>query len=227
MSESRFVRLRDIFLPRIAASSPESPRDPVVTGAPSETDTFVVMRMENVFEVPAAPDAAWALLTDVPRVVPCLPGAELERTVDESTWEVLQRVKLGPISLQFRSDIRRTEMNEKDRRAVLSVNAKEVRGRGGADATIESSLIPAGEGTQVTVVTELSLRGAVAQYGRPVIGSVAEELTKQFATCLASMLEADTTADSATRVATPEVAKPVGGLRLFFAALRRKFVRPG
>jgi carbon monoxide dehydrogenase subunit G len=185
------------------------------------------MRMENVFEVPAAPDAAWALLTDVPRVVPCLPGAELERTVDESTWEVLQRVKLGPISLQFRSDIRRTEMNERDRRAVLSVNAKEVRGRGGADATIESSLIPAGEGTQVTVVTELSLRGAVAQYGRPVIGSVAEELTKQFATCLASMLEVDTTADSATRVATPEVAKPVGGVRLFFAALRRKFVRPG
>ena len=199
----------------------------VAAEARSGTDTFAVMRMENVFEVPAAPDTAWALLTDVPRVVPCLPGAELERTVDESTWEVLQRVKLGPISLQFRSDIRRTEMNETDRRAVLSVNAKEVRGRGGADATIESSLIPAGEGTQVTVVTELSLRGAVAQYGRPVIGSVAEELTKQFATCLASMLEVDKTADSATPAAAPEVAKPVGGLRLFFAALWRKFVRRG
>ena len=168
------------------------------------------MRMENVFEVPAAPDTAWALLTDVPRVVPCMPGAELERTVDESTWAVLQRVKLGPISLQFRSDIRRTEMNETDRRAVLSVNAKEVRGRGGADATIESSLMPAGDGTRVTVVTELSLRGAVAQYGRPVIGSVAEELTKQFATCLASMLEVDKTADSATAAPAPEVAKPVG-----------------
>jgi carbon monoxide dehydrogenase subunit G len=145
-----------------------------------------VMRIENVFEVPAAPDTAWALLVDVPKVVPCMPGAELERTVDESTWEVLQRVKLGPISLQFRSEVTRTEMNETDRRAVLSINAKEVRGRGGADATIESSLEPAGGGTRVTVVTELSLRGAVAQYGRPVVGSVAEELTRQFATCLAS-----------------------------------------
>ncbi len=185
------------------------------------------MRIENVFEVPAAPDTAWALLIDVPRVVPCMPGAELARTVDESTWEVLQRVKLGPISLQFRSDITRTEMNETDRRAVLSVNAKEVRGRGGADATIESSLIPAGEGSRVTVVTELSLRGAVAQYGRPVVGSVAEELTKQFATCLASMLEVEKSADSAAAASPSSVAKPVGGLRLFFAALWRKFVRSG
>lgn len=185
------------------------------------------MRVENVFEVPAAPDTAWALLTDVPRVVPCMPGAELERTVDESTWEVLQRVKLGPISLQFRSDVRRVELNETDRRAVLSMNAKEVRGRGGADATIESTLMPVGDGTRVTVVTELSLRGAVAQYGRPVIGSVAEELTKQFATCLASMLENDETANSARAAAPPEAAKPVGGLRLFFAALWRKLVRRG
>lgn len=149
------------------------------------------MRIENAFEVAAAPDTAWALLTDVPRVVPCMPGAELERVVDESTWEVWQRVKLGPISLQFRSKVTRTEMNETDRRTILSVHAKEVRGRGGADATIESKLDPFESGTRVTLVTELSLRGSVAQYGRPVVGSVAEELTRQFATCLASMLEVE------------------------------------
>ena len=185
-----------------------------------------MVRIETVFEVPAAPDAAWALLTDVPRIVPCLPGAELERTVDQSTWKILQRVKLGPISLQFRSDITRTEMNETHRRAVLSVNAKEVRGRGGADATIESSLAPAGGGTRVTVVTDLSLRGAVAQYGRPVVGSVAEELTKQFATCLASMLQGGNSAGSASAAApATAVAEPIGGLRLFLAALWQKYVR--
>jgi carbon monoxide dehydrogenase subunit G len=177
------------------------------------------MRIENVFEVPAAPNTTWALLTDVPRVVPCMPGAELERTVDESTWEVLQRVKLGPISLQFRSEVTRTELDETDRRAVLTVNAKEVRGRGGADATIESSLEPAGSGTRVTVVAELSLRGAVAQYGRPVIGSVAEELAKQFSTCLASMLETEAPS------AVPSDVKPVGGLRLLFGTLWRRFFR--
>ena len=187
----------------------------------SGRDRFGVMRIENVFEVPAAPDTAWALLTDVPRIVPCMPGAELERAVDESTWEVLQLVKLGPISLQFRSEVTRAEINETDRRAVLSVNAKEVRGRGGADAIIESSLEPAGRGTRVTVVTELSLRGAVAQYGRPVVGSVADELAKQFATCLASMLETETPS------APPADVKPVGGLRLLFGTLWRRLFRRG
>lgn len=183
------------------------------------------MRIENAFEVPAAPAAAWALLIDVPRVVPCMPGAELERTVDESTWEVLQRVKLGPISLQFRSEVTRTEMNETDRRTVLTVNAKEVRGRGGAEATIESSLDPVEGGTRVTLVTELSLRGSVAQYGRPVVGSVAEQLTKQFATCLASLLE--TEAPSAPPAAPSAGVEPVGGLRLLFGTLWRRLFRRG
>lgn len=179
------------------------------------------MRIENAFEVPAAPDRAWALLTDVPRVVPCIPGAELERVVDESTWQVLQRVKLGPISLQFRSELKQTELNDADRRAVLSVNAKEVRGRGGAEATIESSLAPVENGTRVTLVTELSLRGSVAQYGRPVVGSVAEELTKQFATSLASMLETEAPSTP------PANVKPVGGLRLLFGTLWRRLLRRG
>lgn len=181
------------------------------------------MRIENAFEVPAAPDTAWALLTDVPRVVPCMPGAELERTVDESTWEVLQRVKLGPISLQFRSEVKRTEMNETNRRTVLRVDAKEVRGRGGAEATIESSLDPVEGGTRVTLVTELSLRGSVAQYGRPVVGSVAEQLTKQFASCLASLLE--TEAPSASPAPPPAQVEPIGGLRLLFGTLWRRLFR--
>jgi carbon monoxide dehydrogenase subunit G len=180
-----------------------------------------VVRIENSFDVPAAPDTAWALLIDVPRVVPCMPGAELERTVDESTWEVLQRVKLGPISLQFRSEVKRTEMNETDRRTVLAVNAKEVRGRGGAEATIESSLDPVAGGTRVMLVTELSLRGSVAQYGRPVVGSVAEQLTKQFATCLSSLLETEALA------APPAAVEPVGGLRLLFGTLWRRLFRRG
>jgi carbon monoxide dehydrogenase subunit G len=184
-------------------------------------DRFVAVRIENSFDVPAAPDTAWALLTDVPRVVPCMPGAELERILDESTWEVLQRVKLGPISLQFRSRVTRTEMNETDRRTVLSVNAKEVRGRGGAEATIESSLGPVESGTRVTLVTELSLRGSVAQYGRPVVGSVAEQLTKQFANCLSSLLETEAPS------APPDRVKPVGGLRLLFGTLWHRAFRRG
>jgi carbon monoxide dehydrogenase subunit G len=179
------------------------------------------VRIENAFEVQASPDGAWALLSDVPRVLPCMPGAELERTVDDSTWTVLQRVKLGPISLQFRAEVRRTEMDESERRAVLSVDAKEVRGRGSAEATIDSSLHPADGGSRVTIVTDLALRGAVAHYGRPVVGSVAEEMTRQFAACLKTMLEREGPA------APPHEAKAVGGLRLLLAGLWRRLARRG
>jgi carbon monoxide dehydrogenase subunit G len=177
------------------------------------------MRIENAFEVPARPEAAWALLIDVPKVVPCMPGAKIERTVDDSTWEVLQQVKLGPISLQFRSQVRQAELDETNQRAVLSVSAKEARGRGGADATVECALEPVGGGTRVTVVTELELRGTVAQYGRPVVGSVAQDLTGQFAACLASLLESEAPSTP------PAAAQPVAGVRLLLRTLWRRLFR--
>ena len=179
------------------------------------------MRIENGFDVQASRQAAWALLTDVPRVVPCMPGASLERTIDDQTWEVLQTVKLGPISLQFRSDVKQEQLSEADGIAVLTVNAKEVKGKGGAEATIRSSLRPTETGTRVDLATELELRGAVAQYGRPVLGSVAEELTRQFATCLAAMLAKEGPAEQAPQ------AKPIGGLRLLLRSLWRRLFRRG
>jgi uncharacterized protein len=184
------------------------------------------MRIENAFEVQASPEAAWALLTDVPRIAPCMPGAELERTIDGSTWEVMQRVKLGPISLQFRSEVKRTELDERSRRAVLSVKAREVRGRGGAEATIQSDLQPTETGTRVDITTELSLQGAVAQYGRPVVGSVAEELTRQFSECLARQLMREDGTDIAAATPGQGRARPVGGLRLGLRAIWASLTRP-
>lgn len=179
------------------------------------------MRIENGFDVQASQEAAWALLTDVPRVVPCMPGAKLERAIDDRTWEVLQTVKLGPISVQFRSEVKQEQLAEAERVAVLAVKAKEIKGRGGAEATIRSSLRPTDTGTRVELVTDLELRGVVAQYGRPVLGSVAEELTRQFAACLAAMLAEEGTAEQAPH------AKPVGGLRLLLRSLWNRLFRRG
>jgi carbon monoxide dehydrogenase subunit G len=70
------------------------------------------VRIESSFEVPAAADEVWALLMDVPRVVPCMPGAELIETVDESTWKTKMSVKLGPMTLGFTADVKREEAEE-------------------------------------------------------------------------------------------------------------------
>ena len=77
------------------------------------------MKLENSFEVTAPPEAAWALLMDVPRVIPCMPGAELVETVDDSNWKARMRVKVGPVSLSFLTDVNRKEADEAARRVTL------------------------------------------------------------------------------------------------------------
>jgi uncharacterized protein len=180
------------------------------------------MRLENSFVVPAPPEAAWNLLMDVPRVIPCMPGAKLDEAVDDSSWKATMHVKLGPISLTFATDVKREEADEAARRTKLSARARESRGRGAAQATIESSLIEVDGGTKVDLVTDLSLTGAVAQYGRGIVPDVSSQLVTSFAECLKAQL---TEAPEEARVAAAAQAKPVSGLSLGFRALGRSISR--
>lgn len=175
------------------------------------------MRIENSFEVPASTGAAWELLNDVPRVVPCMPGAELVETVDpDSHWKARVRVKLGPISLSFLADVRREHTDEDARSVRLATQAREERGRGNASATIESSLVAVDGRTRVDIVTDLTMTGAVAQYGRGLVQDVAGQLTRSFAACLEQQLAAE---PEQAQAAVAAQAKPVSGLALGVRAL--------
>ena len=179
------------------------------------------VRLENSFEVAVPVDAAWRLLNDVPRVVTCLPGATLVAVVDDHAWKANLLVKLGPIALQFATDITREEMDEGSGRVVLATKAREARGKGGAQATIESRLTPRNGGTRVDLVTDLSLQGAVAQYGRGIVADVASRLTAEFAGCIAARLD-----ESSAPAPSPDGGQaPIGGLRLLFGAVWRRLVR--
>jgi hypothetical protein len=179
------------------------------------------MKIENSFEVPAPPEEAWALLMDVPRVIPCMPGAELTETVDDTHWKAKMSVKLGPISLLFATDVARESADEATRTSKLSANAREAKGRGSARATIESSLATTDGGTRVDVVTDLALTGPVAQYGRGMVQDVAAQLTQQFADCLQRQLSTPAPAEGVAAPPPPPPAKPVGGISLFLGALIR------
>lgn len=184
------------------------------------------MRLENSFEVAATLDEAWALLNDVPRVVPCMPGAELTETVDANTWKGLVHVRLGPIALQFDTDVVREREDESAHRVVLVTKAREARGRGAAQATIESSLSESEGTTTVKIVTDLNLQGAVAQYGRGIVPDVASQLTRDFAGNLAALLGCDEALPAADTAAgmSPAVV-PVSGFRLGLRALWTALVR--
>lgn len=149
------------------------------------------IRLENHFTVPASAEVAWDLLNDVPAVVPCMPGAELKEILGDDHWKALLHVKLGPIALQFDTDIVRQTAEDGERRVVLSAKARELRGRGGAQARIESSLADGEGGTEVSIATDLTLQGTVAQYGRGIVADVSSQLTGQFAKCIAAKLAAE------------------------------------
>jgi carbon monoxide dehydrogenase subunit G len=152
------------------------------------------VKLENSFDVPASPEAAWDLLMDVPRVIPCMPGAELIETIDESHWKARMKVKLGPISLSFLTDVTRQEIDEAERRVVLAAKAREERGRGAANATIESSLVSEGDRTRVATVTDLAY-------------------------CLEQQLVAEQ-GDSSEGNPEPVAPRPVSGLAVGAAAMR-------
>ncbi len=180
------------------------------------------MKLENSFIVPGATDQVWKFMLDVERVVPCMPGAEITETVDERTWKGKVSVKLGPVSLAFAGTVVREEANEAARRVVLNARGSESRGKGTAAATVTSQLEPADGGTRVGIITDLTLSGAVAGYGRGLIADVSKRFTDQFAECLASQISA-----SGAEAAAPPAgaAKPISGIRLALWALFRAIAR--
>lgn len=144
------------------------------------------MEFDNSFEVPLPPQQAWALLMDVERIAPCMPGAKLTEVVDAKTYKGNIAVRLGPVALTFAGTVVFEALDEASRTARLRAQGTDAKGRGGAHAVSTFRLEPSTDGSRVLVHTDLSLSGAVAQYGRGVgmIQSTAAQLMKQFATAL-------------------------------------------
>jgi carbon monoxide dehydrogenase subunit G len=189
------------------------------------------MKMEHGFTVPVSIAKAWDVLLDVPTVAPCMPGAALTSYEgDEFTGTV--KVKLGPINLTYRGQGRIVERNEAERRAVLEASGRESRGSGTAKATVTATLRPDGDGaTRVDVVTNLSITGRPAQFGRGVMVDVGNKLIGQFADCLSRKVrEAEVSGAVAAQAATggtaPEDATATGAAATATAAQQAATVEP-
>jgi carbon monoxide dehydrogenase subunit G len=141
------------------------------------------MELSNEFVVPVAVDEAWVLLTDVERIAPCMPGAELQE-IDGEEYRGIVKVKVGPITAQYKGKATFVEKDDTAHKAVLRAEGRDTRGQGNANATITASLVSEGSGTKVTVVTDLAITGRAAQFGRGVMADVSTKLLGQFVSCL-------------------------------------------
>ena len=151
------------------------------------------MEFDNSFEVPLSVNDAWKVLMDIRRVAPCMPGAALTDVVDERTYKGRIGVRLGPVALTFAGTVKFEDIDDANRTARVAAQGNDAKGRGAANATAVFHLEPAGSGTKVLVHTNLTLSGAVAQYGRGVgiIQMTAAQIITQFANNLKAKLAQD------------------------------------
>jgi len=151
-------------------------------------DTVISMKIENDFRVAAPIEQAWALLTDIPAIAPCLPGAELTGQEGDD-FHGQMKVKVGPVTAEYAGTATVVEMNETDRIVVLKASGRDKRGAGNASADITATMTEDGDGTVVAISTDLKVSGKVAQFGRGVMADVSKKLLGQFAECIEGKLD--------------------------------------
>jgi carbon monoxide dehydrogenase subunit G len=148
------------------------------------------MDLSSEFEVPLSIDEAWSVLTDLERVAPCLPGAQLDE-IEGDEYRGRVKIKVGPITVEYKGTATFLERLPETHVAVLRAQGRETKGQGSAAATVTATLEAAGvSNTKVNVLTELDISGRVAQFGRGALADVSSKILGQFAANLEKDLAA-------------------------------------
>ena len=137
------------------------------------------MELAHEFTVHTRIDRAWAVLTDLERIAPCMPGAVLT-AVDGAIYHGLVKVKVGPISAQYKGTASFVEKDEAAHRVVLKAAGRDTRGQGNASAMVTAVMTVNGAGTRVEITTDMTVSGRVAQFGRGVMADIPAKLLQQF-----------------------------------------------
>ncbi|WP_419912242.1 SRPBCC family protein [Candidatus Poriferisodalis sp.] len=145
------------------------------------------MELKNEFRVDIPTEQAWNTLTDVEFIAPCMPGAQLTE-IDGDEFKGGVKVKVGPITAQYKGTAKFVELDEANRRIVLEATGRDSRGAGNAAAEVIAEMTPDGDGTVVAITTDLKVTGKVAQFGRGVMADVTEKLIGQFVDSLSEKL---------------------------------------
>jgi uncharacterized protein len=142
------------------------------------------VKINNEFTVSAPVEKAWDVILDLEQVAPCLPGAAIQEEKGDGEYEGTMKVKIGPITANYKGTVKFEEVDEANRRVVLEATGRDARGQGTASATIVSTLQDQGDKTKVNVETDMKLTGRAAQFGRGIAQDVATKMLGRFAACL-------------------------------------------
>ena len=137
------------------------------------------MELSNEFDVPVPVEQAWGVLTDIERIAPCMPGAQLDAVAGDE-FRGTFKVKVGPITAQYKGVARIIEQDDLVHSALLQASGRDTSGSGNASADIRAELVGMGDTTHVSLLTDLTITGKVAQFGSGVLADVSAKLLEQF-----------------------------------------------
>jgi carbon monoxide dehydrogenase subunit G len=152
------------------------------------------MKLDNEFRVHASIERAWAVLTDIPAITPCLPGAALTDH-DGNVYRGTVKIKVGPVTSKYEGKAVFAVVDEERRHIEIAADGKDSRGSGNASASITADMREDGEYTVVKIETDLKVAGKVAQFGKGMIAEVSGKLIDQFVTCIEQELLGDKVVD--------------------------------
>jgi carbon monoxide dehydrogenase subunit G len=196
------------------------------------------MKLEQTFEVQAPLSEVWTALNDLERVAPCLPGAAITGHDEDGTYHGTFTVKLGPMTAAYNGTIKIENADEATHTATLKARGTDKRGQGGANATIVNTLSANDGATRVQAVTDFTITGRLAQFGRGgIMEDVSNRLLREFAACLQTRLVDEAEPDPEAAAAPSDgsampssapprrPAAPLKGGSLFFSVLWERIKR--
>lgn len=144
----------------------------------------------KTFVVRSTPDQVWSFLTDPEKVARCLPGAAITGKLDDKTWQGTMTVKVGPVSSSYKGKVAFEKLDAASRTAEIVATGQDVRGRGGADLRLTSTLSQKAAGeTEVTTTSRVNITGILAQMGRGMVQDVGDQMFQVFSQRVRAELE--------------------------------------
>ena len=169
------------------------------------------VELEKTFPMPAPPEAAWAFLKDIEGVAGCMPGAKITERIDAAHFKGTISVRVGPASMSFRGEIEVHELDVSQRMLHLIGKGSDTTGTSGASMDLVARIEPnAADGmSQLIGRSELTMSGKAAAFGGRMLGTVADQILKQFAANFAAQVQARAATDAAAaNTASSRVAPP-------------------
>lgn len=214
-------RSRDTAVGASVSAEAAAPQVAAIHSAPAAIDVNARVdgqMISKTLTIDAPADAVWAIVSDVPSMVACIPGAALDGPPDGDVFAGTCVVAVGPMKANFKGRAA-VRMDETARTGRVVGKGRDGLSRSTVDGALDFALEGTGDNaSKLTLEMTYKLQGPLAQFGRKTL---VEEIADRILEDVAARLTA-----RATGAEAPETThKPLNGLALALSVIKSLLVR--